>query len=326
MELEDLIRSIDIVEYISQFVDLEQRGDEWWGLSPFKDEKTPSFSVRPDPPFWFDYSSGNGGNLYSFVKLYFRCSSWETVKKLQEYAGVDDKTMLQKQKLDATQVCKRFQPKKKTEKQCSATVLPDNYMERYEKRDDKLAVWRAEGISASSLDRFQVFYDAFADRLVYPIRNLSGQIVNIGGRTLDPDWKEKKLRKYTYYMGWGSMEVIYGLAENLGTIQEKNEIILFEGAKSVLVADSWGIRNCGALLTSHVSNAQLKILAKLGVRAVFALDKEVDVRKDKNIRKLSQYIHVETLHDTDNLLDEKDSPVDRGEEVFRTLYDRRIPL
>ena len=326
MKLEDLIRSIDIVEYISQYVELEQRGDEWWGLSPFKDEKTPSFSVRPDPPFWFDYSSGNGGNLYSFVKLYFRCSSWETVKKLQEYAGVDDKTMLQKQKLDATQVCKRFQPKKKTEKQCSATVLPDNYMERYEKRDDKLAVWRAEGISASSLDRFQVFYDAFADRLVYPIRNLSGQIVNIGGRTLDPDWKEKKLRKYTYYLGWGSMEVIYGLSENLGTIREKNEIILFEGAKSVLIADSWGIRNCGALLTSHVSNAQLKILAKLGVRAVFALDKEVDVRKDKNIRKLSQYIHVETLHDTDNLLDEKDSPVDRGEEVFRTLYDRRIPL
>ena len=70
MELEELIRSIDIVEFISQFVELEQRGDEWWGLSPFKDEKTPSFSVRPNPPFWFDYSSGQGGNVYSFVKAY----------------------------------------------------------------------------------------------------------------------------------------------------------------------------------------------------------------------------------------------------------------
>ena len=46
MDLDDLIKSIDIVDYLSQFVDLEQRGDEFWGLSCFKDENTPSFSVR----------------------------------------------------------------------------------------------------------------------------------------------------------------------------------------------------------------------------------------------------------------------------------------
>ena len=59
-------------------------------------------------------------------------------------------------------------------------------------RDDKLQVWESEGISRASLDRFQVFYDSFSDRLVYPIRNMGGQIVNIGGRALDPEWKEKK--------------------------------------------------------------------------------------------------------------------------------------
>ena len=48
MELEDLIDSIDIVEYISQFVELEEKNGEFWGLSPFKDEKTPSFSVRKE--------------------------------------------------------------------------------------------------------------------------------------------------------------------------------------------------------------------------------------------------------------------------------------
>ena len=84
-------------------------------------------------------------------------------------------------------------------KERRGVILPDETMLRYEKRSDKLDVWRAEGISDSSLERFQVYYDAFSDRLVYPIRNLSGQIVNIGGRTLDPDWKEKKLRKYTYF-------------------------------------------------------------------------------------------------------------------------------
>ena len=234
--------------------------------------------------------------------------------------------MLQRQKLDTTQVCKRFQPKQKTVKASKATVLPDDYMSRYEKRDDKLDVWRREGISDAALDKFQVFYDGFSDRLVYPIRNLDGKIVNIGGRTLDPDWKEKKLRKYTYFYPFGQMNLIYGLSENLDDIKKKNEIIIFEGAKSVMVAAGWGITNCAALLTSHVSTLQLKILAKLGVRTVFALDKEIDVRKDKNIIKLNQYTHVEYLLDANNLLSEKDSPVDKGENVFRQLYQERREL
>ena len=88
MDLEVLIHSIDIVEYIGQFVELEQKNDEFWGLSPFKEEKTPSFSVRPDPPFFYDYSAGFGGNVFHFVKRLFRCSSREAVEKLKQYAGV----------------------------------------------------------------------------------------------------------------------------------------------------------------------------------------------------------------------------------------------
>ena len=152
---------------------------------------------------------------------------------------------------------------------------------------------------------------------------MDGKIVNVGGRTLDPAWKEKKLRKYTYFYPWGTMDTLYGVPENLSAIREKREVILFEGCKSVLLADSWGIKNCGALLTSHLNPNQMKLLAKLGCRVVFALDKDVDVRRDHNIRKLCQYVTVEYICDTKDLLCEKDSPVDRGEEVFRTLYEQR---
>ena len=120
------------------------------------------------------------------------------------------------------------------------------------------------------------------------------------------------------------MDTIYGLAENLESIRKQREIIIFEGAKSVLIADSWGIGNTAAILTSHLNPNQMKLLARLGCRAVFALDRDVDVRKDHNIRRLSQYIHVETIYDRDHLLQEKDSPVDQGEEVFRKLYEQRI--
>lgn len=323
MELIELIQSIDIVEYISQYVDLVQKGEEFWGLSPFNEEKTPSFSVRPDPPRFYDFSSGVGGNVFTFVKFYHRCSSKEAVEILKQYAGVKGELSGGHGRMRAVNDCKRFLPPKRAVKQAKTAALPENCMEKYEKRPDKLAVWEAEGISASSLDRFQVFYDGFSDRLVYPIRNPSGSIINIGGRTLDPLYKEKKLRKYTYFYPWGTMETLYGLSENRKYILEQHEIILFEGCKSVLLADTWGVRNCAAILTSHLNPSQMKLLAKLGCRAVFALDKDVNIRKDHNIAKLKEYINVEYIYDARDLLEGKDAPVDKGMEVFRILYESR---
>lgn len=324
MELKDIIKAINIVDFIGQYVDLEQRGEEWWGLSPFTNEKTPSFSVRKEPPLFYDYSSGVGGNLYTFVKHYNRCSSREAVEIIKKYAGYDGEVAVRQEKMAATLDCKRFMKPKMSSKQTKGIILPEDYMERYEKRDDKLAIWEQEGISRTSLDKFKVFYDGFSDRLVYPIRDIEGNIVNIGGRTLDPEWKEKKMRKYTYFFSWGTMAAIYGMFENIEAILTAKEIILFEGCKSVLIADTWGIHNCGALLTSHLNPNQMKILARLGCRVVFALDKEVHIRDDKNICKLKNYVNCEYLWDKSGLLDEKDSPVDKGEEVFKTLYEHRL--
>ena len=324
MELSDLLESVDILEYISQFVELEQKGDEWWGLSCFREEKTPSFSVRTDPPVFYDYSSGIGGNVFTFVRFYNKCSAEEAIEILKSYAGLSGVDIRPKEKMAATITCKKFRKPKRTEKQSKGTILPDNYMERYEDRADKLQAWLDEGISAESLERFVVKYDAFSDRLVYPIRNLAGKIVNIGGRTLDPEWKAKNLRKYTYFFGWGTLDTIYGLYDNLEEILKRREIILFEGCKSVLLADTWGIKNAGAILTSHLNPHQMRILARLGCRVVFALDKEVKIRDDHNIQKLKNYVEVEYLWDREDLLDDKDAPVDKGAETFKKLYEGRL--
>ena len=109
-------------------------------------------------------------------------------------------------------------------------------------------------------------------------------------------------------------------------IQKSKEIILFEGCKSVLIADTWGIHNTAAILTSHLSTNQFKILIKLGYDVVFALDKDVNVLLDKNIQKLKQYIGVYYIQDRQGLLDSKDSPVDKGAEVFKQLFDNRKRL
>lgn len=323
MDVSELLRQVNIVDYISQYVDLEKKGEEWWGLSCFKDEKTPSFSVREDPPFFYDYSSGFGGNLVTFVKKYHHCSGRDAVDKIKEFAGIDGDVDVGAQRLVTTSVCKMFRKHENTVKKSCAKILADDYMNRYEDNQDKLKVWTDEGISEEAIKQFQVKYDAFSDRIVYPIRNVDGKIVNIGGRALDPLWKEKGQKKYCYFFSWGTIDTIYGLYENMEAIQREHEIILFEGCKSVLIANSWGLQNTGAILTSHLNIHQMRLLARLGCKVVFALDKDVDVRLDKHIEKLKRYVLVETLRDKDGLLDAKDSPVDKGVEVFCKLYENR---
>lgn len=323
MELDELIENIDIAEYISQFVDLKERNGELWGLSPFKNEKTPSFSVRPEEKNFYCFSTGIGGNVFTFVRYYFKCSPSEAIRRLRDYLGDNNSGNIVNRRLTATRVCRLYETKDEVEP--NHHVFSNDCMEMYEKNDEALDVWIKEGISPDTLEKFQVKYDMVTNRLVYPIKNLRGEIVNIGGRTLDPSWKEKGYRKYTYFVKWGEkMDVIYGLYDNMDEIMAKREIILFEGCKSVFIANTWGIRNTGAILTSHLSPSQMGILARLGVRVVFALDKDVDIRKDHNIKSLRRYTEVEYLWDKDNLIDEKDAPVDKGKEVFAKLYQQRL--
>ena len=68
----------------------------------------------------------------------------------------------------------------------------------------------------------------------------------------------------------------------------------------------------------------MKILIELGCRVVFALDKDVVIRNDYNIKRLKQFVNVEYIWDRDDLLGEKDSPIDKGKEVWDRLYEGRL--
>lgn len=329
MEVSDIVDSVDILEYISQYCELEEKSDgEYWGLSPLQDEKTPSFSVNTEKQRFYDFSSGQGGNVLDFIKAYNGCNFVRGLQILKQYANIEDdgEEPQQNARLLATSVAKRFKCKRRAERESKSSILSPDYMSRYEDAGDKLSVWEEEGITRESMEKYQVKYDRFSNRLVYPIRDLRGNIINVGGRTLDPDYKEKGLRKYTYFKPLGKLDTIYGLSENHDAIMESGEIILFEGAKSVMKADGWGFHNTGAVLTSHLNPYQFKILICLGVRLTFALDAEVDIRKDANVMRLLPYADVYWIRNTDGLLEDKDAPVDKGKEVFQKLYDVRRKL
>lgn len=143
MELSELIESVDILDYISQYTDFTEKNGEYWALSPLKDENTPSFSVRKETNSFFDFSSGIGGNVLTFIRYYDKCSMAEAVEKLKKYSGFNGKVSSRK-RLAATEVAKRFAPPHNTAKKAKGTVLPDDYMERYEKRDDKVLKHKLE--------------------------------------------------------------------------------------------------------------------------------------------------------------------------------------
>lgn len=325
MTLSELVDSVDILQYVSQYTEFEEKNGEYWALSPLKEEETPSFSINTELNRFFDFSSGKGGNILDFIQLYNHCNFGAAADLLRQYAG-DNNISPPRPKISAAQVAKRFSRKTKQRKLSKSSILADDYMTMYENRPDKLAIWRDEGISDTSMARFQVAYDGFSDRIVYPIRNLEGKIINVSGRTVDARWKEKKLRKYTYFKPLGTLDTIYGLAENRAYILDKRQIILFEGAKSVMLADTWGVRNTGALLTSHLNPCQMQILAQLGCQVVFALDKGVNIREDENIRRLRRFVDVAYICDQHGLLDDKMSPVDAGREAWEKLYANRLVL
>lgn len=274
---------------------------------------------------FFDFSSGKGGDVLDFICYYFDVSKGKAIGILKKYAGVNEE-LVSVEKLSAVKVAKRYRERKKENKECIAKPMPSNYMDRFERDWSKLKVWMDEGISEEVLNKFDVKYDSLVNRIVYPIKNLSGDIVNIGGRTLDPLYKEHNLRKYTYYQSWGTMTVIGGMFENMESIKDAHEIILFEGIKSVMISNSWGINNTACAFTSHLNKEQMKTLAKLGCNVVVAFDKDVDIKSDKNIQKLKHYCSVYYIQDTQNLLGDKDAPVDRGKDVFLQLYEGRKRL
>ena len=327
MEVSDIIEAIDIEEYLSQYCDFEERGGELWALSPFKDENTPSFSVCVEKGYWYDFSAGFGGNLIDFVMKKDGVGLRDAVNILKKYANIKDDGSTVPSRLEASRVARKYRSNTKPLPKCTAKIRPENYMNRYEFRREKLQLWADEGIRWDVMQEFGVRYDAFDNRIVYPIRDYSGNIISVCGRTCDPDFKQKGIRKYTYFQSIGTVDTLYGFSENREHILSSGEIILFEGAKSCLMAAGWGIRNTSAILTSHLSVPQFRFLLSLSsfhsVRIVFALDSDVDIEQDENIRRLLGYARVEWLRNADGLLAPKDSPVDKGEEVFRKLYGLR---
>jgi DNA primase len=178
------------------------------------------------------------------------------------------------------------------------------------------------------MDLFGVMVDIRQNRIVYPVCDINGNLINIKGRTRYLDWKKLKIPKYINYFKVGVMDYFQGLNITLPYVEQKKEIIIFESIKSVMKAYGWGYKNCASAEKHTLTDEQVSLLVSLGVDIVLAYDSDVsyqngDVRK--SIDKLRRITNTYIIDDKRLLggADAKNAPVDLGKEIWEQLYQSR---
>lgn len=322
IDIEALLDKIPIVDYISQYIELEKNSNnEYVGISPFSmKDINPSFTITPENGLFYDFSFGVGGNVLNFIQQYNKVSFPQALKIACDYIGTDVENM--PQQLDIIQTIKKFKKQEQKSKQIKRKILDKNIMQKYEFKLEKLKIWIDEDISLEVLKKYEVMYDAFSNKIVFPIWDVTGEIISIKGRSLD----EHFTAKYIYFYELGNLDTIFNFWQRKDSFKEKNEIILFEAEKSVLKAESYGITNTAAIMTSHLNLHQMRILCELGVDVVFALDEGININTDKNIQLLKRFTRVDYIWNFNKLMEEKAAPIDQGKNIFLELYDKKRRL
>lgn len=215
--------------------------------------------------------------------------------------------------------------------------------------------WYQEGIDSCTADKFDIRYYSNGNQAVIPIRNTKGELIgvrvrNFDSTTVDRGFKYMPLQYRGEMYRFPTSNVMYGLYENQDSIRKSGKVLIFESEKSVLQVDSFYSGNGVGLgvYGSNFSTQHRSILLSLGVREVtICLDKEycsewyteeykgskeqkLMIAYFKKLKKIcSMLINYFTIHlvvDFDNLLELKDSPSDKGKEVFEQLLQEKITI
>lgn len=199
-------------------------------------------------------------------------------------------------------------------------ILKESILERYKKIP--FFGWLEEGICYRTQQEFGVGIDIQSDRVVFPVHDRYGNLIGVKGRYCGVDEEIEARYKYIYLVPCNKSVEFYNLHRALPYIREKKEVIVLEGAKSVMLLSTWGYKNAISIEGDSMTDAQINILKSLGldVKLVFAWDKDKSL---EYVKGEVQRVHGRqryAIADINNLLSGTDSPIDRGRDVWETLY------
>lgn len=321
--LKEINENADLISYVKETLELEQRGDDYFCHCPLHTDKTPSLSFTPAKNSYYCFSCGKSGGMIGYLMDFEGMSFEDAVDKAAKLANLDLSTMCQSKTISFLRRWKNYIQSQQTVK-FEHPILDKSEFEQYKK--GKITEWLDEGITQNMIDLFDIRIDDVANRIVYPVYDINGNLINIKGRTRYANYKQLRLAKYMNYKKIGVMDYFQCLEKTLPFIREKNEIIIFESIKSVLKAYEWGYKNCASAEKHTLTPEQISLLIRLKVNVVFAYDSDIsyaDSEVKQNIDKLRRITNVYVVDDVDKLLggkEAKNSPVDCGLDIWEELY------
>ncbi|MDA3948580.1 MAG: DNA primase [Spirochaeta sp.] len=287
--LQNIRERTDMVELVNQYTRLEQRGDRWWGLSPFKQEKTPSFSVKPEEGLYYCFATQKGGDLFSFIGEMEGLSFPESVEILAERAGIAVETTPADEEGDRERrslyelyerVTRTFSYLLEEDVRGGAAReyahgrgLDADVRVRFELGyavDDGRWLYRflqRKSYSTEFLDRCGLFsrrsqgFTLFRNRLIFPIRDERRRVVAFGGRALSPEDRAKYINSPETPI-YNKKRTLYGLHLAMEAMRRTKRVYVAEGYMDVIALQSAGVENAVAPLGTAFTEEQARLLKR----------------------------------------------------------------
>lgn len=329
-EINEIANRLDVFSVISQYQPCVKHNGKYWLFHCNNNRDTDaSLVVDRQQNFYTCYSCATGGgNALAYLVYEQHMTFSEAAETIVRLSGGNYRPTPTPECLRVINRYKKiFEPRANS---LSKRVYGDFDLD-YEQKFDGSHMpqeWIDEGIPEYVMREFDVRIDNKSERIVYPLFDADLRFITAKGRTRIKDFKRLGIPKYISYSPIGGGDFFCGYRENAKGIKEKNSIIIFEGIKSVMKAKAWGYDYCVSAETSHVNSDQVKRLLQLNVRNVtIAFDKDKTFQQaTSGLDLLRRFTNCYIIIDRENLLGEKESPVDKGADVFRRLYENRIRI
>ncbi|MCM1001500.1 MAG: DNA primase, partial [Wolbachia endosymbiont of Melophagus ovinus] len=287
MDYIDIIKSrLLLSDIVGKKVRLTKSGDNFVGLCPFHNEKTPSFFVSNTRGSYHCFGCSAHGDVFEFVSQTEGLSFKEALERLASVAGVE--------------LPKNLNITKESDKLFSTLSLAANWFAQ--KKQGVMAYLRQRKISPEIIDKFKIGYapnsglkeyfnssgikdeilidvglinknsrDYFYDRLIFPIHNIAGKVIGFGGRALSSEQQPKYLNSSESQL-FKKRENLYGLNLALSEIRKKQHIFVVEGYMDVIALHQAGISNTVAPLGTAISAEQIQNLWRFAKEVSICMD------------------------------------------------------
>lgn len=300
--IEEVRMKNDIVDVVSQYVKLNRRGNTYFGLCPFHNEKTPSFSVTPSKQMYYCFGCGAGGNVYNFVMEYENYTFGEALQHLADRAGVQlpkieysrearekaekRATLLEINKLAASYFY--YQLRRENGSQAYTYLINRGvsedtikkfglgYSDKYS--DDLYKFLKSKNYGDDLLRESGLFnvderhgmYDKFWNRVIFPIMDVNNRVIGFGGRVMG-DGKPKYLNSPETKI-FDKSRNLYGL--NIARTTRKNYLILCEGYMDVISMHQAGFTNAVASLGTALTSGHASLLKRYTQEVLLLYDSD----------------------------------------------------